>query len=83
MMLPNLRTLHIRESLAPFEVPPLDQICAPIQDLRICTHRIRARHLLAICRALATTVRRLELLLTVIVPEGAGTAEVRHLSLLY
>lgn len=40
---------------------------------------MRIRQLIAICRALATTLRRLELLLTVIVPEGAPTAEVMHL----
>ncbi|VDM91611.1 unnamed protein product, partial [Onchocerca ochengi] len=72
-----LRTLHIRETLTLVDVPPLDKICAPIEDLRICTHRIRIRQLLVICRALATTLRRLELLLTVIVPEGPSTAESR------
>ncbi|KAM3728757.1 30S ribosomal protein [Dirofilaria immitis] len=77
LTLPNLRTLHIREALTLVDVPPLDKICAPIEDLRICTHRIRIRQLLIICRALATTLRRLELLLTIIVPEGPATAENR------
>ncbi|KAK6113942.1 hypothetical protein QQG55_53830 [Brugia pahangi] len=77
LTLPNLRTLHIREALTLADVPPVDKICAPIEDLRICTHRMRIRQLLTICRALATTLRRLELLLTVIVPEGAATSENR------
>ncbi|VIP00044.1 Uncharacterized protein BM_BM8414 [Brugia malayi] len=77
LTLPNLRTLHIRETLTLADVPPVDKICAPIEDLRICTHRMRIRQLLTICRALATTLRRLELLLTVIVPEGAATSENR------
>uniref|UniRef100_A0A0R3RRK3 F-box domain-containing protein n=1 Tax=Elaeophora elaphi TaxID=1147741 RepID=A0A0R3RRK3_9BILA len=77
LMLPNLRTLHIREALTLAEVPPMDKICAPIEDLRICTHRMRIRQLLIICRALATTVRRLELLLTIIIPEGTATTENR------
>uniref|UniRef100_A0A915PVK7 F-box domain-containing protein n=1 Tax=Setaria digitata TaxID=48799 RepID=A0A915PVK7_9BILA len=78
LTLPNLRTLHIRETLTITDVPPVDKICAPVEDLRICTHRIRIRHLLTICRALATTLRRLELLLTVIVPEGTTTIENRN-----
>ncbi|KAL3990222.1 hypothetical protein ACH3XW_30865 [Acanthocheilonema viteae] len=77
LTLPNLRTLHIRETLTLADVPPLDKICAPIEDLRICTHRMRIQQLLIICRALASTLRRLELLLTVIIPEGTATAESR------
>ncbi|EFO22329.1 hypothetical protein LOAG_06159 [Loa loa] len=77
LTLPNLRTLHIRETLTLADVPPMDKICAPIEDLRICTHRMRIQQLLIICRALATTLRRLELLLTIIVPEGAATVENR------
>ncbi|CAG9531530.1 unnamed protein product [Cercopithifilaria johnstoni] len=78
LKLPNLRTLHIRETLTLADVPPLDKICAPIEDLRICTHRMRIPQLLIICRALASTLRRLELLLTVIIPEGTATAENRN-----
>lgn len=78
LTLPNLRTLHIRETLALGDVPTVDKIRAPIEDLRICTHRMRIRQLIVICRALANTLRRLELLLTVIVPEGAPTAENRN-----
>ncbi|VDN01678.1 unnamed protein product [Thelazia callipaeda] len=73
LTLPNLRTLHIRESLTVTELPPLEKIRAPIEDLRICTHRIRLRQLLALCRALSPTLRRLELLLTLILPEGPAT----------
>lgn len=78
LMLPNLRVLHIRESLATMDVPSINDICAPIEDLRICTHRMGIRQLLVICRALATTLRRLELLQTVIIPEGAATTENRN-----
>lgn len=78
LTLPNLRALHIRETLTLGDVPPLDRICAPIEDLRICTHRMRVRQLLIICRALARTLRRLELLLTIIVPDGTPTAEVMN-----
>lgn len=81
-MLPNLRALHIRETPTLVDVPPLDKICAPIEDLRICTHRMRIRQLLIICQALASTLRRLELLLTVIVPEGTATAQVMRFTCL-
>ncbi|EJW88040.1 hypothetical protein WUBG_01048 [Wuchereria bancrofti] len=77
LTLPNLRMLYIRATLILADVLPVDKICTQIENLRICIHRVRIRQLLIICRALATTLRRLELLLTVIVLEGAATAENR------
>uniref|UniRef100_A0A915A0W8 F-box domain-containing protein n=1 Tax=Parascaris univalens TaxID=6257 RepID=A0A915A0W8_PARUN len=71
--LPRLRTLHIREHGIPKEMPLIDHIRAPIEDLRLCSQRIHARLLLQLCEALSKTLRRLELLFVAIIPEGTPT----------
>ncbi|KHN74956.1 hypothetical protein Tcan_14327 [Toxocara canis] len=73
LSLPHLRILHIREHGMPKEIPAVESIRAPIEDLRLCSQRVHARLILILCQALAKSLRRLELLFAAIVPDGAST----------
>uniref|UniRef100_A0A183VHD5 NB-ARC domain-containing protein n=1 Tax=Toxocara canis TaxID=6265 RepID=A0A183VHD5_TOXCA len=78
LSLPHLRILHIREHGMPKEIPAVESIRAPIEDLRLCSQRVHARLILILCQALAKSLRRLELLFAAIVPDGASTPNVSY-----
>lgn len=69
LALPNLHVLHVRDTVAFLDVPDVSLIRAPIDDLRICTHRLRVHQLIRLFQGLHKTLERLELQITIVLPD--------------